>query len=432
MNDIQRRLSNTEISGRVLPRFLRYVQMWTESDRSIPDTPSTPGQWDLAKDLVAELRSFGIKSVELTDHCYVVARIPASAGCETAPVVGFMAHMDTASDVSGKAVKPRVIAEYDGKPIPLEDGRRIDPAEYPELAARIGDTIITSDGTTLLGADDKAGVAEIMAAVEHFLAHPEINHGPLEFIFTPDEETGKGLPEFPRDLIQATACYTMDGGPQGELEAECFTAYKAEVTFTGRVIHLGSARGKMANAVAMAASFISLLPRSESPESTDGYYGYYCPLDIKGDPEKTVVEVFLRDFEQSGMDRRLAALESFARATEAQFPGGTVRVASSLQYLNMKRKLDEHPLVIELLLKAAQAAGTDAFFKPIRGGTDGSRLTQMGIPTPNVFTGGHNYHSRHEWAGLGEMIAAVQTIIELARLWSSRDASEAPRGEIRA
>ena len=423
MNDIQRRLSNTEISGRVLPRFLRYVRFWTESDRSAAETPSTPGQWELAKSLTAELRSMGVSDVELTEHCYVISRLRATAGRENAPTIGFMAHMDTASDVSGKDVKPILWENYDGKPLVLSEDRIVDPAEYPELAGRVGDTVITGDGTTLLGADDKAGLAEIMAAVEQLLAHPEIPHGPLEFIFTPDEETGKGLPEFPAASIRASACYTMDGGPQGELEAECFTAYKAEVTFTGKVIHLGAARGKMANAVTMASSFVSMLPRSESPEATDGYYGYYCPLEIKGDPEKTVVEVFLRDFEQSGMDRRLAALEALARAVEAQYPGGKVAVASSMQYLNMKQKLDQHPRVLELLMMAAQAAGTNPFFKPIRGGTDGSRLTEMGIPTPNVFTGGHNYHSRHEWAGLAEMIAAVETIVELVSLWADERSS---------
>jgi tripeptide aminopeptidase len=425
MNDIQRRLSNTEIVGRVLPRFLKYVRFWTESDRSIADTPSTPGQWELAKALAAELSEIGLSDVELTDHCYVIARLPASAGREKAPVIGFMAHLDTSSDVSGKDVKPVLTERYDGSPIRLAEGRALAPAEFPDLSGRIGDTIITSDGTTLLGADDKAGVAEIVAAAEHLLAHPEIEHGPLEFVFTPDEETGKGLPEYPRDRIRATACYTMDGGPQGELEAECFTAYKADVVFTGKVIHLGAARGKMANAVTMAASFVSMLPRSESPEATDGYYGYYCPLEIKGDPEKASVELYLRDFEQPSMDRRLAALEAFARAVEAQFPGGSVSVASKMQYLNMKRKLDQHPRVLELLLAAAQATGTDPFFKPIRGGTDGSRLTEMGIPTPNVFTGGHNYHSRYEWAGLGEMVAAVETILALVGLW----AKEGPGSE---
>ena len=422
MNDIQRRLSNTELVERVLPRFLRYVRIWTESDRSVADTPSTPGQWDLARALADELRGLGLSEVELSDHCYVIARLSATAGRERAPTIGFMAHLDTSSDVSGKDVKPILTRGYDGKPIALAEGRSVDPAEYPELAGRLGDTIITSDGTTLLGADDKAGVAEIMAAIEHLLAHPEIEHGPLEFVFTPDEETGKGLPEFPRDRISAAACYTMDGGPQGELEAECFTAYKADVVFTGKVIHLGAARGKMANAVTMAAAFVSLLPRSESPEATDGYYGYYCPLEIKGDPEKASVELFLRDFEQAGMDRRLAALDAFARAVEVQFPGGSVSVVSKLQYLNMKRKLDQHPRVLELLLNAAQSAGTDPFFKPIRGGTDGSRLTEMGIPTPNVFTGGHNYHSRQEWAGLAEMVAAVETILELVRLWARESA----------
>ncbi len=420
MNDIQRRLSNAEIVGRTLPRLLRYVKFWTESDRTVADTPSTPGQWDLARALADELRSMGLADVELTGSCYVVARLPATSGRERAPVVGLMAHMDTASDVSGKDVKPLVHEAYDGKMIALAEGRSIDPAEYPDLGARVGDTIVTSDGTTLLGADDKAGVAEIMALAEHLIAHPEIEHGPLEIIFTPDEETGKGLPDFPRDLVRSSVCYTMDGGTQGELEAECFNAYKAAVVFSGRVIHLGTARGKMANAVTMAAVFVSMLPRSESPEATDGYYGYYCPLDIKGDAEKAVLEVFLRDFEEEGMRRRLAALEAFARATEAQFPGGSVAVKAELQYLNMKRKLDEHPQALELLLRAAETAGTKPFYKPIRGGTDGSRLTEMGIPTPNVFTGGHNYHSRHEWASAAEMVAAVETLVELVRLWARR------------
>lgn len=420
MDDIKKRLAKVELRERILPRFLDYVGYWTESDRAVADTPSSPGQWELARALEAELRAMGMVDLALTDRCYLIARLPATPGREGAPTVGFMAHLDTASDVSGKDVKPRVVEDYDGTPIAQAEGRSLDPAEYPELAARVGDTIVVSDGTTLLGADDKAGVAEIMALAEHLLAHPEIERGPLEFIFTPDEETGKGLPEFPRDRVRASVCYTMDGGPQGELEAECFTAYRAEVVFSGRVIHLGSARGKMANAVSMAASYIAMLPRSESPESTDGHYGYYCPLEIKGDGEKAVLEVFLRDFSDDGMERRLAALEAFARAVEAQFPGGAVAVNASLQYLNMKRKLDEHPLVLDLLLQAAQAAGTDPFFKPIRGGTDGSRLTQLGIPTPNVFTGGHNYHSRHEWAGLAEMIAAVETMVELVKLWAHR------------
>ena len=426
MNDISRRLSKTELIDRLLPRFLRYVQVWTTSDRHISDTPSTPGQWDLAKTIEAELRALtGLPSgseITLTDHCYVLARIPATKGKEKAPVVGFMAHLDTSSDVSGKDVKPLLFKNYDGKTITLAENRSIDPAAYPSLADRVGDTIITSDGTTLLGADDKAGVAELMAALEHFLVHPELEHGPLEFIFTPDEETGKGLPEFPRDLVRSVACYTMDGGDQGELEAECFTAWKADIEITGKVIHLGTARGKMANAVSMAAAYITMLPRSESPESTDGYYGYYCPLEIRGDLEKANLEVFLRDFDQVEMDRRVASLNTFARAVEAQFPGGKISVKPQMQYLNMKRKLDAEPRVLDLLVRAAQKAGVEPHFKPIRGGTDGSRLTEMGIPTPNVYTGGHNYHSRDEWAGLAEMVAATETLIELIRLWADETA----------
>lgn len=418
MNDIARRLARSDLVEAVLPRFLKYVGMWTTSDRHVADTPSTPGQWELAKLLADELRSIGLVEVELTDHCYVLGNLPATSGLEGAPVVGFMAHVDTASDVTGKDVRPIVTKNYDGGIIPLAEGRSIDPAEYPALSARVGDTIISSDGTTLLGADDKAGVAEIVAAFEFLVKHPEIPHGPLQVIFTPDEETGKGLPSFPRDRVRAVACYTMDGGQQGELEAECFTAYKADVEFTGKVIHIGSARGKLANAVAMACAYVGLLPRSEAPESTDGYYGYYCPMEIKGDLEKAHLEIYVRDFDQGEMDRRLASLQAFARAVEAQFPGGSVHVTPALQYLNMKRKLDADPRVLRLLQEAAEAAGVTHYLKPIRGGTDGSRLTEMGIPTPNVFAGGHNFHSRHEWAGLAEMVAAIETIIELVRLWS--------------
>ncbi len=418
MSDTRQRLANAELVDRILPRFLKYVKVWTTSDRHIAETPSTPNQWELAKALEAELRTIGLSDVALTDHCYVLGRLPATAGYEQAPVIGFMAHVDTASDVTGKDVKPIVTADYGCRPIPLAEGRVLDPAEYPDLLKREGDTIISSDGTTLLGADDKAGVAEILAAVEHLVEHPEIPHGPIEVILTPDEETGKGLPEFPRDWLKASACYTIDGGPVGELEAECFTAYKVDVAFSGAVIHIGAARGKLANAVSMASHFVCMLPRSESPESTDGYYGYYCPMEIKGELEKANVELYLRDFEAAAMERRLAALEAFARATEAQFPGGKVEVKPTVQYYNMKRKLDQNPRVLDLLMEAAKATGTEPYFKPIRGGTDGSRLTEMGIPTPNVFTGGHNYHSRYEWAGLAEMVAATETIIELIRLWA--------------
>jgi tripeptide aminopeptidase len=404
----------------IVPRFLTYAGYWTTSDRRVSETPSTPGQWDLAKLLVKELQDLGLADVELTDHCYVIARLPPTPGREHAPCVGFMAHIDTAGDVTGKDVRPILVKNYQGGAIPLSDGLTLDPKTDPELAAHVGKSIIHTDGTTLLGADDKAGIAELMAALEFLRKNPEIPHGPVEIIFTPDEETGKGLPDFPLEQIKSLGCYTLDGGPLGELEAECFNAYKADIEFKGKAIHIGTARGVLANAVSMAASYAAMLPRSESPESTDGYYGYYCPLEIRGDLEHAELEVFLRDFEKEGMGRRIAALESFARAVEAQFPSGTVTVKPQIQYLNMRDKIRERPEVMELLQQAFHKAGVEARLKPIRGGTDGSRLTELGIPTPNIFTGGRNFHSRLEWVSVDEMAAACQVVIELIRLWGEK------------
>ncbi|GHV87018.1 peptidase T [Spirochaetia bacterium] len=400
----------------LVPRFLKYVRYWTTSDHHSGESPSTPGQWDLAKALIEELKGLGVLDVELTDHCHVIARLGGTAGRESAPTVGLMAHMDTSSDVSGKDVKAQVVRNYDGQKISL-DGYALDPALDPGLAAQKGKDIIHTDGTTLLGADNKAGIAEILAALEYILSHPEISHGPLEIIFTPDEEIGKGLAEFPVERLKSVACYTMDGGPIGELEAECFNAWKANIEFKGKTIHVGAARGILANACLMAAVYAAMLPRSESPEATDGYYGYYCAHEIRGNLESASLELLLRDFEKADMDRRLAALETFARAVEAQFPGGKVTVNTSLSYLNMREKIEARPEVMEILKRAFDNAGVEYRLKPIRGGTDGSRLTELGIPTPNIFTGGYNFHSRLEWASVPEMIAACRVVIELIRLW---------------
>jgi tripeptide aminopeptidase len=413
-------LGTQDLADLVVPRFLTYVRHWTTSDRRISDTPSTPGQWQLAETLVKELQGLGLKEVELTGHCYVIARLPPSVGKEQVPSVGFMAHMDTAGDVTGRDVHPILEKNYSGKVIPLSGDLVLDPADDPDLAAHKGRDIIHTDGNTLLGADDKAGIAEIMTAVEFFCRHPEILHGPVEIVFTPDEETGKGLPDFPLEQIRSVACYTLDGGPMGELEVECFNAHKADIEFKGKAIHIGTARGILANAISMAAAYAVMLPRSESPEATDGYYGYYCPMEIRGDLESASLEVFLRDFESEGMERRIAALENFARAVEAQFPGGKVIVKPQAQYLNMRDKLRERPEVMECLQQAFAKAGIEARLKPIRGGTDGSRLTQLGIPTPNFFTGGRNFHSRLEWVSVDEMAAACRVVIELIRLWGEK------------
>jgi tripeptide aminopeptidase len=405
-------------------RFLRYVKIETTSDRHCEETPSTPSQWKLGRLLLEELLELGVEDAELDERCYLIARIPASEGLEGAPSIGLMAHMDTASEVSGADVRPRLVELYDGEDIRLGaamagDELVLDVAGNPELAEHVGDTIVVTDGSTLLGADDKAGVAEIVTAAALLIARPEIRHGPVELVFTPDEETGKGMDRFPLDRLRSKVCYTMDGGKAGEIEAECFNAYAVKAEFTGKVIHIGSARGKLANAVAMAASFVSMLPRSEAPESTDGWYGYYCPLEISGSLESATVELYLRDFAREGMESRIAAVRAMAKAVEAQFPPGSVSLSVSKQYVNMREKLDESPEVLGRLLEAARSAGVEPFIKPIRGGTDGARLTEMGVPTPNVFTGGYNYHSRYEWASVGEMVLAVGTILELVRLWAS-------------
>jgi len=388
------------IADLIVPRFLRYVRIWTTSDRHSQETPSSAGQWELARLLETELTGLGV-AAELTGHCYVLAKIPATPGCEGAPAIGFMAHLDTAQDVSGKDVEP--VVEKNSA----------------------GDTVIRSNGTTLLGADDKAGIAEIMGAAEYLIAHPEIKHGPVLIIFSPDEETGKGLPFFPMERIlelaggTLSACYTLDGGPLGELETECFNAVEARVYFSGKVIHLGKARGELANACLMAAAFAVMLPRAESPEATDGYYGYYCPIEISGGLESAELEVYIRDFDLERAKERAAALETFARAVEAQFPGGKARVEWKVQYYNMKEKIDSRPEVLSKLEEAARLAGVEFTLKPIRGGTDGSRLTELGIPTPNIFTGGRNFHSLDEWIPVSDMEAACRFAVELVRVWGT-------------
>jgi tripeptide aminopeptidase len=412
-------LSDPFFPKEILERFLRYARIGTSSDRHVEAIPSTARQWDLIRLLREELDGLGLRDRIDDEHGYTVARVPASPGLEGRPCVGFMAHVDTASDVPGLGVEPRVHKDYAGADIALDGGTVISPRDFPDLADREGDTLITSSGTTLLGADDKAGLSEIMAVAAWLQAHPEETHGPLELIFTPDEETGKGLDLFKPEWLRSVACYTMDGGKLGEVESECFNAWEAKASFQGSVIHIGTARGKLANATAMAADFISGLPRSESPESTDGWYGYYCPIETEGNLEKASATIYLRDFSLEGMDRRIETLKALAAATKARFPGGSVELAFKKQYLNMREKLEARPEVMLALEKAAAAAGVETFSKPIRGGTDGSRLTEMGIPTPNVFTGGYNFHSVREWASLSEMVLAARTLLHLVRAWAT-------------
>ena len=411
----------------VLDRFLRYVQVHTTSDRHGTETPTTQRQWDLIRMLESELRGFGIDDITVDERGYLIARLPAAsdgkdkspAGREGGPTIGYMAHVDTTEDYTGENVNPQVHRKYDGGVISA-GSLRLDPADFPELLDYKGETVVTTDGTTLLGADDKAGVAEVMTAVRYLLAHPEIPRPAMEIIFTPDEETGKGMDRFPLELLRSQYCYTVDGGDEGTIEAESFTAYKATLEFQGVMIHPGTARGKMVNAARMAAAFITMLPRSESPEATDGRYGFYHPLLMSGSGESAKAEILIRDFDGRLVEQRIAAIHAFADAVRASFPGGKITVTIEKQYRNMYDRIAEDPHGLELLPEAARQTGVAPVFHSIRGGTDGSRLTEMGVPTPNLFAGGHNMHGRFEWVALPSMVRAAKTLVNLAELWASK------------
>ena len=405
----------------VLDRFLRYVQVDTMSDESIADKkhPSTPGQWDLLRMLETELKGLGLKDVVLDEYGYLLARLEATD--EGLPCIAFCSHVDTADDVDGNHVKPRVIERYDGKDIVLNEQCTIKAAENPELAKYVGSTIITSSGDTLLGCDDKGGVAEIMTAVSHLVKHPEIKHGEIEILFSPDEETGCGMDFFDASRLHAQALYTVDGGTRYEVELECFNAATVKVHFSGVSYHLGAARGRMVNALTMASAFINAIPQAESPEATDGRYGYYCAQNASGNATDMDVTVYLRDFDFDGLQRRIEVLESLGKAIEMLYDGGKVSVDAKISYLNMGEAAKKDPWAVEAIFKAGEALGQPLHTEIIRGGTDGSRIAQMkGIACPNLYTGGHNYHSRFEWAALDAMNDSVALIVELARQWAAK------------
>lgn len=422
MQDASTYIAQSPISKPLLERFLRYVKTYSESSSEVADKgiqPSTPQQKEMAALLNLELEDAGFKNVQTTPFCYTYAYIPASPGFEEKPSICLLAHIDTVEEVSGKDVKPIVHSQYDGKAIDLPYGITLDPKKDKdlELAGQEKDTIITSDGSTLLGADDKAGLAEIMTACKYIIDHPEIQHGPVEVIFSPDEETGHGMDNVPLNLIKSKCAYTVDGGHIGELETECFNAFKTDIVFTGLSKHTGSARPEMVNAITMASYFTVNLPRQEAPETTDCYQGFYAPMEISGSIEKSFVSLILRDFTTDGMERRKAFVDQLAAVTAGAF-GGKAEVTHKQQYLNMKQTLDKHPLVVQNLVQAYKDAGVEPNFTPIRGGTDGSRLCEMGIPTPNIFTGGHSYHSRYEWASLSQMVKATDVLIKLIQIWA--------------
>mgnify|MGYP001140385538 FL=1 len=403
----------------VLDRFLRYVQVDTMSDESIADKkhPSTPGQWDLLRMLEGELKGLGLKDVVLDEYGYLLARLDATE--QGLPSIAFCSHVDTADDVEGNHVRPHIVESYDGKDIKLNDEYSIVAADNPELARYVGSTIITSSGDTLLGCDDKGGVAEIMTAVSYLMKHPEIKHGEIEILFSPDEETGCGMDFFDASRLNAKALYTVDGGTRYEVELECFNAATVKVHFSGVSYHLGAARGRMVNALTMASAFINAIPQAESPEATDGRYGYYCAQSASGNATDMDVTVYLRDFDYDGLLRRIEVLQSLGKTVELLYAGGKVTVDSKISYLNMGEAAKKDPWAVEAIFKAGKALGQPLHTEIIRGGTDGSRIAQIkGIACPNLYTGGHNYHSRFEWAALDAMNDSVALIIEIARQWA--------------
>jgi tripeptide aminopeptidase len=411
-----------ELAGEALERFLRYVRIDTRSDPHSDDVPSTAKQLDLSRLLVEELRELGLDDVELTGEGIVMATIPATGDREV-PAVGLIAHVDTSPELSGENVRPQVVRYEGGElPLPADPSQVLRPDDLPELADHVGHELVTADGTTLLGADDKAGVAEIMAAAAYLVAHPELEHGPIRLGFTPDEEIGAGTDHFELDRFGAVAAYTLDGSTAGEIEDETFAALQATVTFVGRNTHPGTAKGVMVNAIKLAADFVASLPRDGlSPETTDGRDGFVHPIEVDGAVDRTVVRLILRSFDED----ELAGHERLVRElAEAAAAGNPVELELTRQYRNMKEYLRDHPHVVEAAEEAARRAGLEPKRAIIRGGTDGSRLSEKGLPTPNVFTGGHAYHSKREWVCVADMGAAAATIVQLAQVWAEHAGDE--------
>jgi tripeptide aminopeptidase len=409
-----------EIAPDLLDRFQRYVRVDTQSKRDIEGSPSTPGQLDLSRMLVEELKAVGLQDAELDDNGYVMATLPGTVDGDTA-VVGLLAHVDTSPDAPGRGVEPIVHRAYAGGPIELpRNDTVLDPAAMPELAGKEGHDIVTSSGDTLLGADDKAGVAEIMAAVAHLAAHPELPRPTLRIGFTPDEEIGQGASRFDVERFGAAYAYTMDGSTVGELQDETFSAVEAIVTIHGVDVHPGFATGKLVNATRLAGRVLAALPPELTPEATSGRQGFIHPYEMTGTAAKAVIRLIVRDFDDDLLGRHVALLRATAEEVVASEPRAALKVDVRPQYPNMRAHLEPFPEVVEAAERAIRDEGIEPLRTPIRGGTDGSLLSEMGLPTPNVFTGGHEYHSVREWASVQDMAAAAATIVRLAEVWARR------------
>ena len=403
---------------KILDRFLRYVAVETTSDEESQSQPSAARELVLLEMLRDELAAMGVEA-RLDEYGYVMARIPASEGVN-APKVGFIAHVDTAPDASGKDVKPQIIPLYDGSPIPLKGvpGLFLDPAEFPELLAHKGETIITTDGTTLLGADDKAGVAEIMDAVQYIVSHPEFKHGEIRIGFTPDEEIGRGVVKFDVPAFDADYAYTMDGGDVGELEFENFNAASAVVKIQGRNVHPGYAKGKMLNAILIGQEFNSLLPVEQRPEFTEGYEGFFHIVGFKGSVEEATLTYIVRDHDRAKFESKKALVERCVAFINERYGALTATLTLRDQYYNMRAEVEPHYHIVEKAVEAMKMAGIEPRIQPIRGGTDGANLSFRGLPCPNIFAGGLNFHGKMEWVSLESMEKASEVILNIVKLYA--------------
>ena len=404
----------------VTDRFLDFVRFDTQSDDETNMTPSTPGQMEFARYLRDVVEQMGLEEITLDENGYLMATLPANVEGNI-PVVGFIAHMDTAPDMSGRHVKPRIVKDYDGKDIVLNEEQNIilSPKEFPELLNYVGQDLIVTDGTTLLGADDKAGIAEILSAVAHLQAHPEIKHGKIRIAFNPDEEIGKGAHKFDVPLFGADFAYTMDGGAVGELEYENFNAAGCKVIIKGRNVHPGTAKHKMVNSIRVANRFISMLPSWETPEHTEGYEGFYHLVGINGTVEETTLSYIIRDHDRARFESRKREMEHLGRKLNEEYLG-CCTVELTDQYYNMREKIEPVMHIIETAEQAMRDAGVTPRVQPIRGGTDGAQLSFKGLPCPNIFAGGENFHGRYEFVAIQSMEKATDVIVNICRLVAAK------------
>ena len=409
------------MKNELIERFTSYVKVDTQSDESSETCPSTEGQWILLRMLVEELKSIGMEEVTIDDDGYVMATLPSNTEKDT-PTIGFLAHVDTATDFTGKNVNPQIVENYDGGEIVLNEALKVimSPKDFPSLPEYKGHTLITTDGTTLLGADNKAGVTEIMTAMDYLIKHPEIKHGKVRVAFTPDEEIGKGPHKFDVAAFNANYAYTVDGGPLGELEYESFNAAGAKITIKGNNIHPGSAKDKMVNSMKIAMELHSQLPAQEVPEHTEGYEGFFHLLSFNGDVEQTSLHYIIRDHDREKFNARKATLESIVNELKGKYGSDKIILELNDQYYNMREKIEPVKEIVDIAHEAMVSLDIEPITKPIRGGTDGSQLSYMGLPTPNIFTGGENFHGKFEFISVENMIKSTNTVIEIIKLTEQR------------